>query len=198
MTTKLTITDNILPQYLSGHENGTHTDSGLIKFLMEELNCKTMVDIGAGPCGQTKLARDMGMEVLAVEGDWEVQKEIDDCVIHDFTKSPYIPEKEYDVGYSCEVLEHIWPIFAPNYMEIFKKCKWAIFTMAVPGQPGWHHVNCRTPEYWVDVFTFYGFEVDVDITNKMRHASTMEMPYIRQHGICFRNTRYLDKLGTYE
>jgi hypothetical protein len=83
-------------------------------------------------------------------------------------------------------------------MEIFKKSKWAVFTMAAPGQPGWHHVACKTPEVWNEVFSFYGFEVDIEMTNGIRAASTMVQRYIRQQGIVFRNSRYLPLKGTYD
>ncbi|AGS81145.1 hypothetical protein [Caulobacter phage Cr30] len=185
--------------HLGGHMNETHADEGALKYMWDNWGARSMIDIGCGPDGHTKLARELGWEVLAVDGDYESPKVIDDVVIHDFSKGPApgLPGNVFDVAWACEVLEHIWPIYAPNYMELFKNARYAVFTMAEPGQPGHHHVNCRTPEYWVDVFTFYGFEVDIEETNKIREASTMTARYMRQQGVVFRNTRFHGYKGEY-
>lgn len=199
----LTITSNRsnhpdLPPHLGGHENETHADAGAIQYMIDNFGMKSMIDLGCGPAGHTKVAREMGIDVLAIDGDAFVPKVSEPVIIHDFSKEIFIPEKEFDVCWSCEVLEHIWPIYAPNYMECFKKSKWAVFTMAEEGQGGHHHVAEMRPERWIDVFSFYGFEVDIDHTNGIREASTMTARYLRQQGIVFRNSRYLELQRKYD
>jgi len=192
---KLIITDenNPLPSHLGGHENETHLDDGALSYIIENFNIKSMVDVGCGPGGMTELARSKGLEVLAVDGDFIVDRNISDVVIHDYQAAPYKPEKEYDLAWCVEFVEHIEPRYIQNFMTTFQQCKYVIMTHAFPNQPGHHHVNCQTTEYWVAIVQAFGFEIDVEATNAIRAASTMKERYIRQQSIFLKNLNYNEK-----
>ena len=190
MDVTYTFVQNGLPSHLGGHEEETHIDEGAVSKLIEKYGCQSVVDVGCGPGGMVEHFKNRGMEVLGIDGDNVVKRPDNikkNIVIHDFQNGPYEPDKIYDLAWSVEFVEHVWPKYMTNYIATFKKCRYVIFTHAIPGQPGHHHVNCRTADYWLGVMEGNGFEVDVDTTNEVRQASTMKERYIRNTGLVFKN-----------
>lgn len=187
---KINITSNGLPMHLGGHEGETHLDEGALDYLINTFGVRSMVDIGCGPAGMVELARSKGLEVLGVDGDFVVERSVDDVVIHDYQKAPYVPEKNYDLAWSVEFVEHIEEGYIRNFVATMDKCKYVLMTHALPGQPGHHHVNCQPIEYWVHVMNAFGFTIDEEHTNKIRAASTMRERYIRQQSLFLINRNF--------
>lgn len=183
MSTVLKFTDNGLPMHLGGHEGETHLDEGALDYLINTFDVKSMVDIGCGPAGMVELARSKGLEVLGIDGDFVVERNVDDVVIHDYQKAPYVPEKTYDLAWTVEFVEHIEEGYIRNFIATMDKCKYVLMTHAFPGQPGHHHVNCQAPEYWIHIMNAFGFTTDEYHTNEIRKASTMTERYIRQQSL---------------
>ncbi len=190
MTLKINFTDNGLPMHLGGHENETHLDDGALDYLIEKMGVQSMVDIGCGPAGMVELARSKGLEVLGVDGDFVVERKVDDIVIHDYQKAPYVPEKNYDLAWTVEFVEHIEEQYIRNFVATMDKCKYVLMTHAFPGQPGHHHVNCQTTEYWAHIMNAFGFSILLDETNDIRKASTMKERYIREQSIFLLNRNF--------
>jgi trans-aconitate methyltransferase len=72
-----------------------------------------------------------------------------------------------------EVAEHIEPEFASHLVALLCSAMSPIvFTAAPPGQDGNHHVNCREPGYWLDLFAMHGVAEDrlatAEIKNRWR------------------------------
>lgn len=181
-----------LPEHLGGHENETHLDEGALNYAIETFGIKSMLDIGCGPAGMVELAHNKGLEVLGVDGDFNVKRPDsvkDKIVIHDYYTGPYIPPKQFDLGWSVEFVEHIDWFKMQNFLETFQHCKYIIMTHALPGQPGHHHVNCQVAEYWWGAMNAFGFELLVNESNEMRRKSTMSARYVRQQGYLFKNGR---------
>ena len=188
--TKLNFTNNGLPMHLGGHENETHLDDGALDLLINKFGIKSMVDVGCGPAGMVELARSKGLEVLGIDGDFVVDRNINDVVIHDYQTAPYIPEKNYDLAWTVEFVEHIEAQYIRNFVATFEKCKYVLMTHALPGQPGHHHVNCQPIEYWIHVLLAFGFAADVETTNELRKASTMTARYVREQSLFLRNLNF--------
>ena len=186
---KFTGIEEILP-HLGGSENITNTDPGVLEYLINTFDVNSMVDIGCGPGGQIAIGKELGLRVLGVDGDYLVKKEPsveNNIVIHDFTKGELFLQEVFDLGYTVEFVEHVEEIYIKNWMRPLMACKHVLITHAYPNQEGWHHVSLHLPEYWIDVFTAFGFVVDVDGTNEARNASTMQLNFMRQQGLLFHN-----------
>jgi hypothetical protein len=192
MTLKINFTDNGLPMHLGGHEGETHLDDGALDYLIEKMGVKSMVDIGCGPAGMVELARSKGLEVLGVDGDFVVERKVNDIVIHDYQKAPYVPEKTYDLAWTVEFVEHIEEQYIRNFVATMDKCKYVLMTHAFPGQPGHHHVNCQTTEYWAHIMNAFGYSILIDETNAIRQASTMKERYIREQSLFLLNRNFAD------
>lgn len=189
--TKLNFTNNGLPMHLGGHEEETHLDDGALDYLINTMGVKTMVDIGCGPAGMVELARSKGLEVLGVDGDFVVERNVNDIVIHDYQAAPYVPEKSYDLAWTVEFVEHIEEQYIRNFVATMDKCKYVLMTHAFPGQPGHHHVNCQTTEYWAHIMNAFGYSILIDETNAIRAASTMKERYIREQSIFLLNRNFV-------
>lgn len=188
---KINFTNNGLPMHLGGHEEETHLDDGALDYLINKMGVKSMVDIGCGPAGMVELARSKGLEVLGVDGDFVVERNVDDIVIHDYQAAPYVPEKSYDLAWTVEFVEHIEEQYIRNFVATMDKCKYVLMTHAFPGQPGHHHVNCQTTEYWAHIMNAFGFSIMIDETNEIRAASTMKERYIREQSIFLLNRNFV-------
>jgi hypothetical protein len=184
-----------LPKHLGGHHNRNRVDSGTLNYLIKEFNPKTLVDIGCGLGGTVQLALDNKISAIGIDGDYTIERgELTDKVlIHDYTQGT-IDTARFDIGWSVEFLEHVEEKYLPNIFYTFQKCDIIFCTHAVPKQPGYHHVNCQTSEYWINKFKEYGFELLNEPTTKVRELSTHKADYIRKTGMVFKNKNNMEDL----
>ena len=178
-----------LPNHLGGHAHITHVDQGALDFLIELTNAKSYLDIGCGPGGMVDLAISKGLTALGIDGDFTLVRNYpENFIIHDYTVGPTrLLDQIYDIGWSCEFLEHVEEVYMDNYMDTFKYCRYIAVTHAFPGQHGHHHVNLQNPNYWLNKFAQYGFIQEVEATKTLRERSTMEQNYVRDSGLVFKN-----------
>lgn len=171
--------------YLGGHMWITHTDKGSLQYMIDNFGIKTMLDVGCGPGGQVRVAKELGLDAEGVDGDVRLIEENTDITIHecDFTQNTF--EKEVDLIWSVEFVEHVEEKYQENYMKTFAKAKHVILTFAPPGKAGIHHVNCKPAQYWIETFERYGFAYSEKITRDIRTATTMEREFIRRNGLTF-------------
>lgn len=174
-----------LPKHLGGHLNYTNNDTGVLDLIIQRKRPKSFFDIGCGPGGMIQEAQKRGLEASGCDGDFTLDFSGMDVEVHDFTKGPLYPSQIYDLGWSVEFLEHVEEQFLDNIRPVFKACKMVFITHALPGQHGYHHVNCRKSGYWIDVFTDWGFAYDEKMSVRLRNASTMNERYARKTGMFF-------------
>jgi cyclopropane fatty-acyl-phospholipid synthase-like methyltransferase len=194
---QLNIIDNSLPKHLGGHENMTHIDEGVLNLFINKFGINSYLDIGCGPGGMVELAHSKKLLAVGIDGDYSIKRSDDHhFVIHDYSKG-VVPNESvdnwvnngiFDLGYSCEFLEHVEERYMDNYMDSFLKCKRLVVTHGLPGQPGHHHVNKQEFSYWFHNFGVRGFLFDMKTTNEVRNASTMAQRFMRNTGLVFFNS----------
>lgn len=147
------------------------------KYLVECLHIESVIDLGCGEGYSTKCFMDLGLDVLGIDGcEKAVNEAVVPVVLHDFYDGPYIPDREYQFAWCCEVVEHIHEEHIGNLLETIQlaRCKWVGMTHATPGQGGHHHVNEQPAQYWIDMFAKYGYQLDSDTTERARTLATVE------------------------
>lgn len=153
--------EGYLPDHLGGQVRG-NVDVPLMRYVKEKFGIESIVDIGCGDGTAVKTyAKELDLEFYGVDGDWTRLPKTEEFILHDFSedKIEFDPDDvTFDCAYSVEFLEHVDEECQENYMDLFGRCNYAVVTAAPPGCPGRHHVNCRTREYWIDVFGKYGFD----------------------------------------
>lgn len=177
-----------LPHHLSGHGFKSWVDDGALKTILENIKVKSFLDIGCGPGEMVHHAEKYGLEALGIDGDDSIiRKSENSFIIHDYCKNPYIPPKDYDLGWSVEFLEHVDKKFENNYFETFKKCKYVFVTHAPKNARGYNHVNLQDSLYWIELFKKNNFEYLENLTQLIRRSSTIEKDFIRKYGLFFKN-----------
>jgi hypothetical protein len=146
-------------------------------------NIKSVIDIGCGEGHSTKYFIDKGVECLGIEGGINAYNNSsvkDSLVLHDYTKGTFTPNKKYDAVWCCEFVEHVEEKYISNFSETFNYADRIFLTHALPGQEGYHHVNCQPSTYWIDIIEKIGFKYNNDlslflrsITDKMHVMNTL-------------------------
>ena len=134
------------------------------------------------------LLHDKGLHCTGVDGDFLLErKHPERFLLHDFTTGPVPLDRDYDWAYSCEFLEHVEERYIMNFMPAFQKCRHVTVTHATPGMKGHHHVNLQEDQYWIDLFSKWGFRYDAEETKNIRSISTMNLD-LKPHQRFFKNT----------
>ena len=119
------------------------------EYVLKKYDIKHMTDVGSGMGHVPKWFSDHGVGVTAIDGLEENAKEaIYPTILHDIIEGPFI--RPTDLVFCVEVVEHIEERYLDNLLTTLCQGEFILMTHGVPGQPGWHHVNCQTSEYWID------------------------------------------------
>lgn len=172
---------------IEGHLGGFYTTVDkpshcpkMFKYLVEELNVKSVLDIGCGMGYQMQEFMKYCDEVVGVDGSayaTENSPVKENIFRHDYTIGELETEDRYDLCWCCEFVEHVEHQYVDNFLSTFAFCNYVAMTHAVPGQGGHHHVNCQPKEYWIENMKRYGFEYDDDFTEKLKEIAKTEGDY---------------------
>ena len=122
----------------------------------------SVVDIGCGTGAWLHKAQALGVfDVLGLDGEY-VQKEMllipqDRFMATDLT-SDFKINKHFDLAICLEVAEHISSKYSENLIKnLTKLSDLILFSAAIPGQGGTHHINEQWPSFWFHYFKKFGF-----------------------------------------
>lgn len=159
------------------------------KYIIGKFNIKSVIDIGCGEGHHLKWFLEQGLTVKGTEGSslaiTNLVVERDLVIQVDYTESPLWVNGNFDLAWSTEFVEHIEEQFIPNFVTTFRCAKYLAITHAIPNQPGYHHVNNNTSEYWVNTLKGYGFEYDEEFTKFIRENG--DGSYVKQGFLFFKN-----------
>lgn len=166
-------------------------DPAFWKSLIDDYALKSIIDVGCGEGHAMQFFHDYGMLVEGVDGGENALNNNplkDLTVLHDYCDGGYKPDFIYDACWCCEFVEHVEEKYIPNFIETFIQCKLIFMTHAVPGQEGYHHVNCQNDQYWQTIMEANGFEYDQTSSLQLRQKASAE--HIKKSLMVFINNRY--------
>jgi hypothetical protein len=153
---------------------------------------RTVLDVGCGAGFAARYFESKGCECLGIEGEPNTIKGYQGSAVlqHDFSDGPApLPEPEYDLAWSCELVEHVEEEYAPHVLATLARAKTIALTHAFPGQTGTHHVNCQEAPYWIERIQAMGYRHDTEATERLRalvnHGSSEGYHFARS-GLIFR------------
>ena len=111
----------------------------------------------------------------------------EDFYLHDYSKGFFETNLYFDLCWCVEFLEHVDALYADNYFDTFKKCRYVFCTFAPKGKGGYHHVNTQDEAYWIETFEKFDFKYQEEETKAIRASSTINKNFIRNHGLLFKN-----------
>ena len=190
-------------KFYKGHHSDLSITSArkIVSVLKQYINFESVIDIGCG-VGQNLMAcYESGAKIIrGVDGSW-VNKDLlmlpKECFTQYDLSQPNIkaaiPEQHFDLTISSEVAEHIDKKDTDTYMDNLTSFSDVIlFSAAIPGQGGTHHVNEQWPSYWIEKFAARGY-VPVDcIRFKLWYDKEVQLWY-RQNLMIFVKENALDE-----
>jgi len=129
----------------------------------------THLDLGGGNSPLTKILQDNGVKAQLMEDNKysiELQQDygVKETFWCDFTKMDFADTK-YDFITSIEVFEHIDDnILTPFIKQLWNHCEYFLFS-STPNKDTpefdeqWGHVNIKSTDEWIRIFTEAGFEL---------------------------------------
>jgi len=187
------VVDGHLGGYVKGGDAATYYP-GLWTWLVKGYGVQSVLDIGCGEGHALDYFLKLDCHALGVDG---VPQDHPRIITHDYvTNGELTFDREFDLCWCCEFVEHVEEQYMLNYLQSFTYCSMVLLTHALPGQQGHHHVNCRTSDYWRGAMAATGFEYDVDFTDACRKlAAQNEHPlnHFRDRGLVFVRNYYTNE-----
>jgi SAM-dependent methyltransferase len=136
-------------------------------YVLSQYKIKSVLDVGSGRGFAAKWFSDRNLDVTAIDGlEDNIKSAIYPTELVDLTKDSY--SKSVDLVNCVEVVEHIYQEYLENLLDAICCGKYLLMTHAVPGQRGYHHVNCQPQEYWVNHVESRGYRFLEEQTNNIR------------------------------
>jgi SAM-dependent methyltransferase len=149
------------------HSRNLHTLDGAAAALsaLFRRRPRSVLDVGCGTGTWLRAAAALGVaDLFGVDGiivepnELQVARELVGEV--DLSR-PFSLGRGFDVVLCLEVAEHLPEASAEALISsIVAHADEILFSAAIPGQPGQHHVNCQWPTYWQSRFNAHGFSCD--------------------------------------
>lgn len=142
-----------------GSRRSADTVLPIVKGMVEPAS---VVDVGCGVGTWLASWRALGVtDVLGLDGAW-----VDSAMLqippacfrsHDLTQPIHL-ERSFDLAMSLEVAEHLDARHADDFVAgLAGLAPIVLFSAAIPGQGGRHHVNEQWPDYWSEKFARHGY-----------------------------------------
>jgi hypothetical protein len=136
----------------------------------------------------------LGYDAWGIEGDPNCKPIVENFVLHDFENDGFLdktklPYKEFDLVYCVVVSEHIEHSANAQFMDALSLGRYVLFTWCEPGYPGYHHVNCQFPDYWIPKFEALGYKYSIMKTKKIKNKNLymVKKPYWRDNSLNRKN-----------
>lgn len=158
------------------------------EFIIKKYQIKNILDVGSGRGFAADWFRKNCQKVIAIDGLKEnVDNSLVPAILHDLTLNPFL-SNGIDFVNCIEVVEHIEEKYLDNLLDTLCNGKILLMTHAVPGQDGWHHVNCQESAYWIDHLKRRNFNVDIEESKIIqRLAKSDGAKHVARNGMIFKH-----------
>lgn len=154
------------------------------EYLITNFEINSMLDVGSGIGHAAKWFSNKGVDVTAIEGlEDNVNEAVVPTILIDLTERSFT--KDVDLVYCVEVVEHIEEKYLENLLDTLCCGKYLFMTNALPGQTGWHHVNCQPTEYWINHLEKRGYKI-LEEESKILKELSRDSKHITETGTLFR------------
>ena len=161
----------------------------ILPIVLELLKPASAVDIGCGAGHWLAAAVELGVsDILGVDGEWALESKLEipreKFLAHDLTV-PLRLGRKFDAALSLEVAEHLPAAQARAFVQtLCTAADKVLFSAAIPGQGGRHHVNEQWPAYWARLFADCGFEC-YDVLRQRIWSNPLVLWYYSQNCLIF-------------
>ncbi|SFU03653.1 Methyltransferase domain-containing protein [Geodermatophilus amargosae] len=125
-------------------------------YLIDRFSLTSLLDVGCGEGHCLLYCAEQGLRVKGLDGlRGNLRRAVAPITLHDLRSGPF--HWPADLVHCCEVVEHIDERYVGNVLRTLANGRVIAMTHAVPGQTGYHHVNCQPAGYWIDKVTALGY-----------------------------------------
>lgn len=154
------------------------------EYLITNFEINSVLDVGSGIGHAAQWFAERGLDVTAIEGlEENVNEAVVPTILVDLTEQSFT--KDVDLVYCVEVVEHIEEKYLDNLLDTLCCGKYLFMTHGLPGQIGWHHVNCQPTEYWLDHLKIRGYDL-LEEESKILKELSRDSKHINETGMLFR------------
>lgn len=125
---------------------------------------RSVVDFGCGVGTWLRAVRELGVEkILGMDGAYVEQGMLqipaEYFLAADLADRCPPLGRRFDLAMSLEVAEHLPKSRAETFVgDVCEAADTVVFSAAIPGQGGTHHVNEQYPSFWIPMFQARGFK----------------------------------------
>jgi hypothetical protein len=157
--------------------------------VLELVKANSVVDVGCGLGAWLRACADNGLNLVrGLDGDYVDRSRLlidRKCFTPVDLSHPTAIPGTYDLAICLEVAEHLPPRNNREFVEMLvAAAPIVLFSSAIPGQGGAHHINEQWPSYWRELFAQAGFEMLDPIRPRIMHDERVKWWY-RQNVVMF-------------
>jgi hypothetical protein len=155
---------------------------GVIGPLQAELRAGSVLDLGcARGVWLSSWLHHGAREVLGIDGYYVDTTRLSiprNAFLARDLSQPLRLERQFDLVQSLEVAEHLPPAAAETFVDnLARHGRVILFSAAIPGQGGEHHVNEQPLEYWRAKFAARGYDVFDFLRPRIQNKRTIAFCY---------------------
>ena len=171
-------------------EAGSLASAGVVvPIVIGLLNPKSVMDVGCGRGAWLRTFHENGVPIIrGMDGSYINPAELmipAECFSAVDLGKPFQIQGKYDLAVCLEVGEHL-PVQSAKGLvaNLTGSAPAVLFSAALPGQGGIHHVNEQWPSYWRDLFRSFGYHRTDPVRRRVLTDTRVE-PYYRQNIFLF-------------
>lgn len=174
------------PEFFTGHVDGSLRSARIIAPLVCNIAPITSVlDVGCGIGAWLRAFQECGAARTAgIDGEYVNRDDLlidESCFFPNDLASLKVLPTGFDLTVCVEVLEHLPDEAGRRLVALMtKSAPLVLFSAAIPGQRGTHHINERWHEYWHSEFAVNGF-AKLDIIRPQVFSDTDVEVWYRQN-----------------
>jgi hypothetical protein len=167
--------------------SGSHASASVVVPLVKSaVSAQTVLDVGGGNGVWARVWEDNGVKATLVDGEYVRSPLVEDFQPRDLSR-PLDLGRRFDLVQSLEVAEHLPETSARDFVgSLVRHGDVVLFSAAVPGQGGEHHVNEQPPEYWRALFAEQGYACFDFLRHRLRGRREVR-PWYRYNTLIYAN-----------
>lgn len=163
----------------------------VVPLIIDWLRPNSVVDVGCGTGTWLSVFWESGVhDILGIDGEWVDRAKLDvpdTCFQPADVTKPLQIGRRFDLVVSVEVAEHLPAEHAAGFIDSLTSLgPVVLFSAAIPGQGGTHHVNEQWPEYWAALFRARGFIVVDCLRKRLWQRDDIDWWYAQNSVLCVR------------
>jgi len=176
----------------------------VVPMVLRLIRPASVVDVGCGRGAWLRAFQEQGVQVVrGLDGEYVDRSKLlvaPECFTCADLSQPFEVQGKYDLAVCLEVGEHLPEAMAPVLIDkLVKAAPAVLFSAALPGQSGAHHINERMPAYWRALFRRHGYVLLDPIRPTILTDTRVEWWY-RQNAVLYVSEDMIRRepgLGTY-